>query len=149
MVVLGLGPNPFFFLSFFFPPFPLLPLLLYNPALPPAAAAAICLGLIEQTTRRCFHMAFKGMLRHPLSVSGLAGTCQEGWGALGPRPPACWWGLCWAAQSFPPLCLFALQFVFSQAPKAALLSSSPCAYVFKGVVYSMCKQMSSQAGTHI
>lgn len=30
-------------------------------------------------------MAFKGMLRHPLSVSSLAGTCQEGWGALGPR----------------------------------------------------------------
>lgn len=33
-------------------------------------------------------MAFKGMLRHPLSVSSeqLGRTCQEGWGALGPRP---------------------------------------------------------------
>lgn len=32
-------------------------------------------------------MAFKGMLRHPLSVSSeqLGRTCQEGWGALGPR----------------------------------------------------------------
>lgn len=41
-------------------------------------------------------MAFKGMLRHPLSVSSLAGTCQEGWGA---GVPGCWWGLCWPVCS--------------------------------------------------
>lgn len=90
MVVLGLGPNLFFFFLFFFSPaFPLLPLLLYNPALPPAAAAAICLGLIEQTARRCFHMAFKGMLRHPLSVSSFAGTCQESCAVQGRAPLGC------------------------------------------------------------
>lgn len=69
-------------------------------------------------------MAFKGMLRHPLSVSSeqLGRNLPGRLGSAG--SPACWWGLCWAAQSFPPLCLFALQFVFSQAPKAAQLPSS-------------------------
>lgn len=38
-------------------------------------------------------MAFKGMLRHPLSVSSFAGTCQEGCAVQG--------GQRWAAAPVP------------------------------------------------